>query len=236
MKRLKSSMWGCIILIIVLSVIGIKGRTGYYDSIKWDGDFISSGTADNMYVGIFPGNAVESVLNNIFDTINSQKYIFKVKIESEPIFSSFNYGYEAKIVKIYRGQDVNPKDSIFITSGSFIPFLNSGSTSEEVMNINSINCGFHNFLKKDREYIVILKDRLDCVTRENVFLFEGFSLLPIFDCSDTDSYPLYSDFKDSYFCKYSVAKKSEFFLTDEKAIKACYDFKKKLLSVLGEEK
>ncbi len=180
-------------------------------------------------MGLINEDTVKSVINAIRKELDNQKYIMKVKVISEPRFYTANYGYDAVVTEVFKGDDVSVGEEIFATRMGFKPILKSDNWRWGKNDINLLNCGYKNLWKEGEEYLVIFKDRQDCLVKDNVFIMEGFTLLSAFNCAQTKSEPVKSVMEGRDVVRYPDVKDYELFASEQGAIDAFYAFKDEML-------
>ena len=230
MRNIRINILISSVVLFGMCAFGIAGRCSHTEYIPHDKDFVSSGIADSFYIGLINGSLMNGAVHTIKENIDEQKYIFKIKALSEPLFSTDGYGYEAEITKVYRGEDEKAGDRIFITRSGFVPYFDGEETFDNgKLKYNSVNCGLKNFMKPGKEYLIFLPDKTDCLIKDNVYCMEGFIIATFFDCDETSSRPVGSDFEDQLSTLYSNVRDYEIFASDEEAVDVFYGFKNEML-------
>lgn len=199
-----------ILLIAVISGIICKNSYVYYDDLKY------------YEVGVISENLVDIVTEYVDEIITECSNIAKVEPISdiEIIFNSTQQ--HVKVLEVYKGTDLHAGDIITVTPISSCVF-------EDFM---SINMGFTNCMKMDREYLVLLGPRLETLDeKQQVYETADCLITTVFCYSDSDNIVVTPKSADNLSVPYTAVQNNEFFAASEESLAKMVSLKKRLLEM-----
>ena len=225
-KILKINITVLLAVVVFLAVFGVIKKQTYTDLFAAKETLLEDGVFDDFGVGLVSKNITKNIIELWRKELDEQSIIVQLEITSEPEFSPCAYGYCARVKHVFKG-GISVGSEIFLTFEGWLPFLKA---KELMLPVEyAINISFHDFLKKNHEYLVFIDRKLETPFRDNIYTGKGYSIAPVFDYGETSSIPGKTISDTSSTVLYRDIKGSEFLTDSEEAIEMLYDFKKYLV-------
>lgn len=160
---------------------------------------------------------------------NNSEYILKIRCNKNTQLRYQACLESGEVLKVFKSNgDIAEGDEISFNRESYHLFTAEG----EVVEKDTANVGFVNFMKQDREYLVFLKEKIESELYDfPIYVLDGFIIAPVFCYEDFDNVIIEEDSQ----VKYSLVKDNEVFVQNEELEKMFYDFKHRILSETDDE-
>lgn len=210
-------------------VIGIKFRGNHRQIVDYEGE----NPLENVYITQLYFDDLLTEERNMYARYEEEsKYILKIRCTKDAKFdyqSCLEYG---EVVKVFKDNgDITIGDNIVMDRSGYHLFTKEGGVTP---GIDSANMGFANLMKKDKEYLVFIEDKIATELYDyDIYQIRGWSIVPIFSYEDMDN--VIVDNGAAYAAEYKLVKDNEGFFDTEEIEQSYYEFKHRILSLVDEE-
>lgn len=205
-----------IVVIVIAAIWGISKRPSYTNVISTD-DFL-----EQMVVAELPEELAANICNEMEDVLAGTPIILRVKSMKDMEYF-FMSGIQRVLVKeIYKGNEIQVGQELYLN----FPRWSIIMTEE----YDTVQCGFVNVMKENREYLVFLNNPYEGLNGEKVypFMVDGY-VVPMFCYTDSENVIISVDEGSPTYVPYSLVKENEFFVTSENALQTLLKFKSRII-------
>lgn len=201
-----------IVVIVIAAVWGISKRQSYTNVINND-NFM-----EQMVVAELPEELASNICNEMEEVLVGAPVILRVKPMKDMEYF-FMSGRQSVLVKeVYKGNEIQVGQELYLNFPRWSIVLTE--------KYDTVQCGFVNIMKKNKEYLVFLNNPYEGLDGENVYPFIVDSyVVPMFCYMDSENVVVPIDAGSSTYVPYSLVKENEFFVTSENALQALLKLK-----------
>lgn len=212
-----------IVMFTCLAIFGAVKKNTYTDVMS------EENAMDKFMVGQLPTEIVEGLCDLYREELPKQPIILKVSVISGPEFLARTYRYKVRVEKIFKGENINEGDTFYINDLGWAAYFTQDMLDDGLP--YTLDMGFINFMLEDEEYLVFLKDKIATLDGAEVYSFEGYSLVPVFSYSETNSIPMEPEIGGTTYVSYSKVKENEFFACEQEGLDKLYELKNYLIGI-----
>lgn len=210
-------------------VIGLKFRGNHRQIVDYEGE----NPLENVHITQLYFDDLLTEERNMYAKYEAESnYILKIRCTKKAKFdyqSCLEYG---EVVKVFKDNgDITVGDNIVMDRSGYHLFTKEGGVTPD---IDSANTGFVNLMKKDKEYLVFIEDKITTeLYAHDIYTIDGWTIAPIFCYEDMDN--VIVDNGAEYAAEYKLVKDNEGFFDTEDIEQSYYKFKHRILRLVDEE-
>lgn len=205
-----------IVVIIIAAAWGISKRQSYTNVISND-DFM-----EQMVVAELPEELASNICNEMEDVLVGAPVILRVKPMKDMEYFFMSGIQSVLVMEVYKGNEIQVGQELYLNFPRWSIVLTE--------KYDTVQCGFVNVMKENKEYLVFLNNPYEGLNGEKVYPFIVDSyVVPMFCYMDSENVVVPIDEGSSTYVPYSLVKENEFFVTSENALQALLKLKRHLL-------
>lgn len=199
-----------VLLVIAVSILCLAGFGLYHRSSHTD----YTADEDRMLEMTVPAWLDEinpQHMEFLSRSLPDSPIILKVEGSDDVIHEYYQNIQRVKVLQVYRGDDLQQGEDIFIAYG-----MDQYDFNEE-----RHHTGFVNYCKPEREYLVFLERRIEGVQKHIDPLYEivSFIIAPVFAYEPVEHVIVPGVSMDEYYVPFREVRENDFFAGDQEALK-----------------
>lgn len=214
-----------VVAVIILGTIGLLYRDTYTDVVA------SPNYLNTLMVAEIPGNLVNQECANLRQELQKCPIILRVTPSGE-MEHMFGISRQKVIIQeVYSGEDIQAGEEIYLTSSRWRLCVED--------TIRSIERGFVNILKNEKEYLVFCEERIALPYEVNIPIYrlanEEALIAPVFCYSEVESVIIPVNEGEATYVHYSQVQENEFFVTTKEGLEIWENLKEQMLGAYRAE-